>query len=149
MRRPRSPDRFLTPEERGRIETAIARAEGQTSAEIKVHLDRFCWGDIAAKAVRAFRRLGLHRTRQRNAVLFYLVTTNRQFSIYADEGIYRLVPPGFWDEVRDRLAAAFRQDRFADGLVEAVQETGKRLAHFFPRRADDLNEIPDEVTIGE
>jgi len=149
MQRSRSPDRFLTPEERKRVAAAIARAETRTSAEITVHIDRFCWGDLAAKAGKVFRRLRLDRTRERNAVLVYLVTTNREFLIYADEGIYRLVPPGFWDDIRDRMAEVFREDRFADGLVEAIDRAGGHLAEFFPRRPDDVNELPDEVSLSD
>ena len=57
----------------GRIEEAIRRAERRTSGEIRVSVSRFFWGDVHRVADRAFARLGMSATRQRNGVLFFIV----------------------------------------------------------------------------
>lgn len=145
MRRTNDPAKFLSPEEKARVEAAVAAAEHQTSAEIKVILVRHCWGSIKAKAASVFRKHGLDRTALRNCVLILLVTTNREFLIYGDQGIHEKAGQSLWDGCRDEMTKAFKEDRFGDGLETTVLKVGEKLAAFFPHQADDRNEISDEV----
>lgn len=139
------PERFLDPDEKEQIEAAIREAERHTSAEIKLVLVRHCWGDIREKAASIFEKHGLHRTKERNAVLILLVTTNRELLIYGDEGIHEKVGQSLWDDVLDQMLAEFRRDDFATGLTLGVKRIGEKLTEFFPPRGDDVNEIADEV----
>ena len=145
MTRSASPTQFLSPDESAAVTGAVAEAERRMSAEIKVITLRHCWNRIDAKATRIFRKLGLDKTRERNCVLILLVTTNREFIVYRDKGIYEKVGQHFWDDVRDEMQREFRADRFAEGLVAGIGRIGEKLSTHFPRRGDDQNEIPDEV----
>ena len=148
MQRPADPTQFLSAEERLAVERAIAEAEQRTSGEIKLFINRFCWEPLREKAARVFRRLELDRTKERNAVLIYLVTANREFLVYGDDGINRKVPEDFWVALRDRMQTAFRQGDMGTGLVEAIDAIGRELAAHFPHRKDDVNELPDTVEFG-
>ena len=143
------PPGFLSADESARVAEAIDEVEHATSAELKVVIVRHCWTDIRTKAAAVFRKLGLHRTEQRNCVLVLLVTANREFHVHGDEGIDARVPAGFWDDVRDAMQSRFAEGRFADGLCEGVGLIGGKLTQYFPRRADDVDEIPDGVTYEE
>jgi uncharacterized membrane protein len=143
--RSKNPRKFLTPEELAEVGAAVAQAEFQTSAELRLVIVRHCLGSLERKAARVFREFGLHKTAGRNGVLILLVTTNREFLIHGGEGIHERVGQAFWEDVRDRLAERFRNGDFAGGLCEAIRTVGGRLAEHFPRRADDRNEVPDEV----
>jgi len=145
MKRSTNPRSFLTPNQSAAVADAIAAAERRTSAEIKLILVRHCWSDICAKAEHIFRKHGLHNTKARNAVLILLVTTNREFIIYGDQGIHERVGQDFWDDVRDGMAERFRLNQFAEGLCEAVGRIGEKLAAHFPWTETDENEIPDAV----
>lgn len=145
MSRSANPVRFLSAEESAAVVAAVAEAERRTSAEIKVAIVRHCWDRIHIKAARIFRKLGLHKTAQRNCVLILLVTTNREFLIYGDQGIHERVGQGFWDDVRNAMENKFREDRFGEGLVEGIRRIGDKLAAHFPRGREDRNEISDEV----
>jgi uncharacterized membrane protein len=145
MVRSTRPTKFLTEEETGRVNSAVAEAERSTSAEVKVVLARHCWGDIKAKARRLFKDLDLHKTQQRNAVLLLFVVTNREFLLYGDEGIHAKVGQDFWNDVRDEMAEAFRRDAFGDGIAHGVRRIGDKLARHFPRRQDDVDEISNEI----
>jgi len=145
MTRSTNPKRLLAEEETGRVNAAVAEAERATSAEVKVVLARHCWGDIKVKARRIFKDLGLDRTQQRNAVLLLFVVANREFILYGDEGIHAKVGQGFWNDVRDEMTAAFGRDAFGDGIAQGVRRIGEKLAQHFPRRQDDVDEIPNEI----
>ena len=71
---------FLSDEDREAIAGAVTKAEGQTSAEIRVHLDHSCAGDALPQAIKVFERLGMHKTAARNGVLVYLSITDRKLA---------------------------------------------------------------------
>jgi uncharacterized membrane protein len=129
-----------------RVIEAIRDAESKTSGEIRVHIERRCGGRPLPAAERWFTRLGMHATRERNGVLFYLAVDERQFAVVGDAGIHGKVGEAFWGKLRDDLHAAFSAGAFADGLVRAIHEAGERLAEHFPRQGDDRNELSDEVS---
>jgi uncharacterized membrane protein len=136
---------FLRPAEKEMVEKAVADAEKNTSAEIKVVILRYCWDDIKRKAMSLFCKYELHKTADRNCVMILLVTANREFLIYGDVGINEKTGQGFWDEERDLMARHFAADKFGEGIAAAVENTGKKLAEFFPYQPDDVNEISNEV----
>src|SRR6185369_4252326 len=82
-----------------RIEDAIREAEKRTSAEIRVSIAPWFWGDIHKVARRAFGRLGVTRTRLRNGVLFFLVPARRQLVILGDVGVHAKVGHAFWERL--------------------------------------------------
>jgi uncharacterized membrane protein len=57
------------------------------------------------------------------------------------------VGQAYWDELVESVLAHFRGERFRDGLVHAVGEVGAVLRQHFPRRPDDVNELPDRVSV--
>jgi uncharacterized membrane protein len=106
----------------------------------------FFWGDVEKTAGKAFRRLGMERTADRNGVLIFLVPSRKRFAILGDRGIHEQVGQAFWHEASACLGAHFRRGAFTEGLVETVRLVGERLAtHFPPAGAADRNELPDEV----
>jgi uncharacterized membrane protein len=145
MGRPTNPRRFLSDTETAAIRAAIQDAEQSTSAEVKVVLARHCWGNLKSKARKVFRELGLDRTKQHNAVLLLLIVSNREFLVYGDEGIHEKVGQGFWDDVCRQMCDAFGQERFAEGVCQAVHLIGEKLATYFPHQWDDVDEISNEI----
>lgn len=141
--------RFLTGDERLRVERAIAEVETLTSAEIKVLIVRHCWGDIHQKASRLFRKHGLDKTAGRNAVMLMLVTTNRQFLIYGDRGIHERVGEGYWEAIRDELARGLKSGRVGEALCGTIKAIGGKLAEHFPVRGHNPNELEDGVAHDE
>jgi len=132
-----------------RITQAIIAAERKTSGEIRVSIARFFIGSVEITARRAFRRLGMRATRQRNGVLIFLVPSRRRFVVLGDEGIHRKVGQKFWDKMVDAMSRKFRAEEFNDGLIAAIGEAGRKLAKFFPyRKGRDVNELADEIDFG-
>ncbi len=146
LSRDRDPGRFFSAEDERRIAAAIARAEENTSGEIRVHLARRAKGGPLVAARRAFERLGMDRTRLRNAVLIHIAVADRRFAIYGDTGIDAATAAGGWDAIRDGLAARFAAGDFALGVCEAVERVGETLKAAFPAGADNPNELPDGLS---
>ena len=145
MPRSNDPRKFLTSEETTQVDAAIEEAETTSSAELKLVIARHCWGSIKRKAAMLFHQHGLDQTEQRNCVLVLLVTTNREFVIYGDQGIHDKVGQEFWDDVRDVVVERFKGGEFGEGLASGIRRIGEKLAEHFPYHADDVDEIPDEV----
>ena len=140
---------FFTIEQKEDIRQAILNAELDTSGEIKVHIENRCKGDVMDRAAYIFKLLGIHKTEHRNGVLFYLALENRKFAILGDKGIHAKVPENFWDTVKQTLLNQFRDEKFTEGLVEGITMAGHKLKEHFPHRADDVNELSDDVTFGD
>jgi len=125
---------------------AIRAAEARTSGEMRVHVEPRCAGDPKAAAGRWFRRLGMEATSERTGILFYVAVDDRRFAIVGDAGIHAKVGAAFWEALRDTLQDAFAKGDPAAGLARAIGEAGALLAEHFPRRGDDRNELPDEIS---
>ena len=145
MKRSSNPNKFLSKRELSRVTAKIAGVEKLTSAEIKLILVRQCWADIRRKAHRIFKKYNLDKTAQRNCVLILIVTTNRQYLIYGDQGIHEKVGQDFWDEARNAMSNKFKQNEFGDGICTGIHLIGQKLAHIFPYQTGDENEISDNV----
>lgn len=76
MERSTHPKKFFTPPERTSIAAAIYEMESRTSGEIRLHVEERVKGDVMKRARFVFSRLGMHRTKLRNAVLIYLAIKN-------------------------------------------------------------------------
>jgi uncharacterized membrane protein len=132
-----------------RIEAALRAAEARTSGEIRVSLAPFFWGSVEREAERAFVRLGMHATRLRNGILFFVVPSRRRFVVRGDAGIHQKVGQEFWTRVAAGLGAHFARGDFTGGLVGAIGEVGEELARHFPHAGEaDVNELPDTVDLG-
>jgi uncharacterized membrane protein len=142
---------FLAQLDQTRIVDAIAGAEKETSGEIRVHIQpRVGSGsEIRNVAERTFERLGMTKTVLRNGVLLFIASEDRQFTILGDKGIDEKVPAGFWDEIAAKLTIRFKNGEFTDGIVDAITAAGAHLKEFFPRSADDVDELTNEIDVEE
>ncbi|MFY7828868.1 MAG: TPM domain-containing protein [Flectobacillus sp.] len=140
---------LLSEEQQSIIVDAIKAAEKETSGEIKVHVEQFCPGDVLERAKVVFGQLELHKTAQRNGVLFYLATVDRKFAILGDKGINDVVPANFWQDIRNDMQSYFVMNQFAAGFAVGIQKSGVALKQFFPYQSDDINEISDEISFGD
>lgn len=140
---------FFTEQQQRQIEQAIRDAELDTSGEVRVHLENSCKGDVLDRAAYIFKQLNMHRTQLRNGVLFFPSVQDHKFAILGDMGINQKVPPTFWDEIKEMMAAKFREGEFAPGLTEGILQTGKHLKKHFPYQSDDVNELADEISFGK
>jgi len=137
---------FFTREQQEAIVRAIHEAEHATSGEIRVHIETSCKADVLDEAAWLFRKVGMHKTADRNGVLIYLALRERKFAIIGDTGINAVVPLGFWDNIRDHMRQRFSEDFFTEGLAEGIIMAGVQLKEHFPYSGNDINEITDTIS---
>jgi uncharacterized membrane protein len=140
---------FLAQLDQKRIVDAIKRAEGETSGQIRVHIQPKGGADIHRLGEKTFERLGMTLTKRRNGVLLFVATEEQRFVILGDSGIHEKVPPNFWDSIVARLTTRFKNGQFTDGIVEAIEAAGEHLKAYFPHTAGDTDELSDDIDITE
>lgn len=150
---------FLSTEELREIERAIGAAEKTTIGEIKVvinaksHKGLFRVFDplkaAEMRAIHEFKKMGVHKTKDRTGVLIMVSVSERRIRIIADEGIHRKVEDGAWERIVEAMSGKIKEGKPKDALVWAVTTVGETLAKHFPARIGQENELSDEVAVEE
>ena len=131
------------------ITDAIKEAELNTSGEVRVHIEQKCKGDVLDRAATVFETLKMHKTEERNGVLFYLAVKDHKFAILGDAGINQKTGDQFWSEIKDKMQENFKAGSFTEGLTEGIKMAGLKLKTHFPYQSDDKNELSDEISFGQ
>ena len=97
-------------------------------------------------ATEQFYTRSISRKRDRSGVLIFVSLEEHYARIIADDGIAARVPQTHWQAAIDALVSRVRQDRIADGFIEAISLCGAVLAEHFPQGdTPDENELPDRI----
>lgn len=145
----KSASSFFSREQVEDIKQSILNAELDTSGEIRVHIENTCPGEVLDRASFVFNKLGMIDTERRNGVLIYLAIKNRKFAIIGDSGINAVVEKDYWERLKARMLESFREEKFTEGLVNAILDVGKQLKQHFPYSKGDVNELSDDVSFGD
>jgi uncharacterized membrane protein len=143
------PELHFSDTDRAAIIATIEEAESQSSGEIQVHLENYCSEDVLDRAAEVFATLGMHKTRLRNGVLFYLAIKDHKFAVIGDAGIHAVVDPNCWEEIKESMRNDFVEGRFTEGLCRGIKMAGEKLKAHFPADKDDNNELPNAISFGK
>lgn len=137
------------------VPAAAGAAIGFLAAAFVPPVKRWLAGDemlelrTRQRAEMAFLEEEVFRTRDRTGILLFLSLFEHRVVVLGDSGIHSLVEPGQWDGIATALAAGIRAGRPGEALLEAIRTCGDLLErHGVSRRADDVNELPDELRRG-
>jgi putative membrane protein len=86
-------------------------------------------------------------TQGRTGVLLYVALAERFAELVPDAAVAGLIDDATWKPVIERLTAKLREERIADGVIEAVEACGAILAAKFPPRTDHRSELPNKVIL--
>ncbi|HUR47006.1 MAG TPA: TPM domain-containing protein [Candidatus Saccharimonadales bacterium] len=139
------PKEFISKLEENRIVTAIAAAEKQTSGELRVWISDKARTNALAAAKERFVKLGMQKTKNRNAVLLYFAPASRQFAICGDIGVHEKCGDIFWKDIAGRMEHFLKAEQYNDAVEFALKEVGEVLARHFPRDPGDINELSDQI----
>ena len=103
---------------------------------------------VAEKALRAFYEKQLHTTRDNTGVLFFISLLEHKVWILADTGIYEKISQETLLDYAKKIAAGVKQGQACDALCREIEAVGIVLARHFPVRADDTDELSNQVLTG-
>jgi uncharacterized membrane protein len=139
---------FLSKLEHDRIVAAIRDAESKTSGQIRVYIQRGKLDiDPLIAAQKKFHRLGMHQTPERNAVLIFVAPRAHKVAVVGDKAIHEKCGESFWQRLVDGMREHFRNEKFTDAVVDAIEEAGRALVAHFPKRPTSTK-LPDEIVQG-
>jgi uncharacterized membrane protein len=151
--------RAIPPDVLQRIGRRVAASERRHSGEIRIcveaslpmsYLRRLNTHTrmpqlVRQRAVTMFGKLRVWDTEHNNGVLIYVLLAEHAIEIVADRGVARHVSQEEWQAMVARMAGAFREERYEDGLTQALEETSAVLMAHFPDETSSggPNELPD------
>lgn len=98
------------------------------------------------RAELAFREHGLVNTAGGTGVLVFAALFEHQVVVLGDRPVLEKFGEGEFRHVVAGMLARVREDRAADGFVEAIETLGADLAkHFPPSPGHERNELPDHL----
>ena len=134
------------------IRDVCTEAEKTTAGEIRVSIfskrpkqDKQL--ELKELALKEFQSLGMDKTRDKTGILLFLLLKEKKFQILADKGINDKVPQEVWDGIAAELVDYFKKKEYLTGIKKTVGKMGKILTEHFPIKADDTNELSDEVHV--
>lgn len=141
-----------------RLKKRVAASEHRHSGEIRIcieaglptsYLLRHFWHKesirsvMRQRAIMMFSKLRIWDTENNNGVLIYLLLAERDIELVADRGINQYVNPAEWETIVQSLSNALHEDRFEDGLTQALEEVSAILMRHFELKAGEMN--PNEL----
>lgn len=140
------PNLFIKQLDQPRIIAAIAAAERKSSGELRIFVAHHEVGNPLEAAERQFLKLGMDRTRERNAVLIFFAPLSQKFAVVGDRGVHEKCGETFWQEVAEDMRGSLKNGFCTDAVIGAIEKIGALLSRHFPPRPDDKNELPDEIS---
>lgn len=150
--KPKILQNYLTDDELLRISNKIKEAEKKTAGEIAVSIREYksffeMKKPLRELAEKEYVRLGINKTKEGTGVLIFLLLSERQFYILADDNINKLTGEHVWTDIKNLMQEKFVRGEFCKGILFGIDEIGKILARHFPIKPDDKNEISNRVVI--
>lgn len=135
------------------IEHAIAASEASHGGEIRFAVEGalptapLLRGQSARqRAIEVFSSLRVWDTERNNGVLLYLLLADRDVEIVADRGISAQVGQEEWEQICRQMEAAFRQDRYEQGVLAGIEAVTRHLVRCYPVRSRE-GELPDRPAL--
>lgn len=123
---------FLSALEHSRVHTAIQAAEQGTSGDIVVYITHRRVSDPLAAAHAEFRKLGLETATNKDSFLLFVAPTSQKFAVIGGTALHDKAGQPWWDHLSALLSRHFKEARYTDGLVAAIEQAGQKLKQHFP-----------------
>ncbi len=146
--------RGFTKETLSKIEKAVRASEREHDGELRFAVE----GPLPflylihdrkprLRAEDIFSQLRVWDTEHNSGVLIYVQLVDRRIEIVADRGIAAKVEQTEWNAICRAMEKAFKEKRFAEGALQAIERMTVLLARHFPPRGKNPNELPDKPVV--
>jgi len=102
-----------------------------------------------AKVKSDFAATKSYQTKKKESFLIYGFLREHQIILYGDKKIFNRLDDEIIQPILDVYALSAKNKDLKTAYVEAIELAGEALAKEFPKTADDLDEIDNEMTIKE
>ncbi|MBN1634705.1 MAG: TPM domain-containing protein [Ignavibacteria bacterium] len=144
--------KYLSNDDLNQLQSVITETERETSGEIRlcfrlkrnIRERKMSTRDIA---IADFFELEMDKTRDGTGVLVYIFFKERLFEIVADKNIYEKIEKSKFDFMVQTMILNFKNKNYIAGIAHCIREIGDVMKKEFPRKPDDLNELPDDIVI--
>lgn len=143
---------FFSDDELLRISNKIKEAEKKTSAEIVVVIKEKRKLFESKKAIRElaedeFIRAGIANTAEKTGVLIFILLSEKQFYILADEKISHKVSQQTFDLIANEMSNQFKSGKFSTGIINCINKLSELLSRNFPIKPNDLDELSNKILV--
>lgn len=155
--------RIIAPDMLERLSARVGSSERHHSGQIRICIEAalpisYLWrldsqtplnSLTRQRAIALFSKLRVWDTEHNNGVLIYLLLAEQAIEIVADRGLTDHVNAQQWQAMIARMGHAFHENRYEDGLAQALEETSAVLMTHFARPHElesgqsPPNELPD------
>ena len=144
--------KYLSNENLKSISAKIGEIEKLTAGELVITVkEKRGWFEksksVRTLAEKEFFDAKIADTKESTGILLFMILNAKEFCILADKLINEKVKQSVWDGIANNISQHFRQDKFCDGFLDAIEQTGKILAAHFPIQPGDVNELSNEVRL--
>ena len=94
-----------------------------------------------------FQKGGINHTRAKTGVLIYCSFLEQSVYILPDRGIEMAIPHEEWQSLRQEFNLIFADKKPTDALLNALLKTRLLFGRYLPARADNINELPNNLDI--
>lgn len=145
-------NKYLSDDDLKTISAKIGEIEKTTSGELVITIkEKRGWLEktksIRELAEKEFISAKIAKTKAATGILIFMIFNAKEFCILADDKINQKVNQSVWDEIADDMTKHFKQEKFCNGIIKGVEQTGKILTQHFPIQPGDVNELSNEVRI--
>ena len=133
------------------ISEAITAGEQTHRGEVRLIVEKAlpfddAWDGVSnrQRALALFADYGVWDTEDNCGVLIYINLAEHKVDIVADRGIDRKIDSATWQAVCRTMTEGFRQGRFHDATLAAIEQVNELLRQHFPANGSRANELPDK-----
>lgn len=132
------------------IAAAIDAGERTHRGEVRLIVEKAlpfeaAWEGVTnrQRAIALFADYGVWDTEDNCGVLIYVNLAEHRVDIVADRGIDRRIDAATWQAVCRTMTDGFKQGRFHDATLAALEQVNALLRQHFPASGERANELPD------
>ena len=143
---------FLSKTDIEKVKNKISEIENSSSGEVVISIRRKRnfferKKSIFQLASEEFRRANVANTIDSTGVLIFILLSEKKLYILPDNNIIKVVPDNFWQNLADEMSEKFKTRKFVDGLLDCIEKIGEVMKNHFPKKQEDVNELPDDIRI--
>ncbi|MCD4818330.1 MAG: TPM domain-containing protein [Candidatus Cloacimonetes bacterium] len=102
---------------------------------------------VHERAIRHFFESGTQKTRDRTGILIFISFLEKRVELLADQGIAEKIDQNEWNNIIDNIVSGIKKNEMTDSLIQSIKKCGNLLETHFPIKANDENELSDEIRI--